>query len=386
MFKYIVKMKILLIEYDIINFMSRQDKIVKTSIIGIVVNLILVAFKATIGILVNSIAITLDAVNNLTDALSSIITIIGTKLAGRAPDKNHPYGYGRIEYFSSVIIAVIVLVAGLTSLKESIEKIIHPEPAAYSVISLVIVIVAVFVKFFFGRYVKKQGEKLNSGSLVASGTDAISDSILSLSTFVAAIISMSFHISLEGYLGVIISLFILKSAYEILKETVNDMIGVRADSETTGKLREKILSYEGVLGVYDLTLHNYGPNKIIASAHIQVKDETTAKEIHRITRKITYDIYAEFGIILTIGIYASNDKGEFGEIQKYINLIAKEYKNIIQIHGFYVDEDINQISFDIIFNFDEKEQDKIISEINQKLKDKYPKYSFNIIIDTDFSD
>ena len=164
------------------------------------------------------------------------------------------------------------------------------------------------------------------------------------------------------------------------------MIGVRADSETTGKLREKILSYEGVLGVYDLTLHNYGPNKIIASAHIQVKDETTAKEIHRITRKITYDIYAEFGIILTIGIYASNDKGEFGEIQKYINLIVKEYKNIIQIHGFYVDEDINQISFDIIFNFDEKEQDKIISEINQKLKDKYPKYSFNIIIDTDFSD
>ena len=366
--------------------MDRDKKIIKVSIFGIIVNIILVIFKAVIGLIVNSIAIILDAVNNLSDALSSIITIIGTKLSSKRPDKKHPYGYGRIEYFSSVIIAVIVLVAGLTSLKESIEKIIHPEPAAYSVISLVIVIVAVFVKFFFGRYVKKQGEKLNSGSLVASGTDVISDSILSLSTFVAAIISMSFHISLEGYLGVIISLFILKSAYEILKETVNDMIGVRADSETTGKLREKILSYEGVLGVYDLTLHNYGPNKIIASAHIQVKDETTAKEIHRITRKITYDIYAEFGIILTIGIYASNDKGEFGEIQKYINLIAKEYKNIIQIHGFYVDEDINQISFDIIFNFDEKEQDKIISEINQKLKDKYPKYSFNIIIDTDFSD
>ena len=214
--------------------MDRDKKIIKVSIFGIIVNIILVIFKAVIGLIVNSIAIILDAVNNLSDALSSIITIIGTKLSSNRPDKKHPYGYGRIEYFSSVIIAVIVLVAGLTSLKESIEKIIHPEPAAYSVISLVIVIVAVFVKFFFGRYVKKQGEKLNSGSLVASGTDAISDSILSLSTFVAAIISMSFHISLEGYLGVIISLFILKSAYEILKETVNDMIGVRADSETTG--------------------------------------------------------------------------------------------------------------------------------------------------------
>ena len=184
--------------------MERNKTIIKTSIQGIIVNVILVIFKAEIGLIVNSIAIILDAVNNLSDALSSIITIIGTKLSSKRPDKKHPYGYGRIEYFSSVIIAVIVLVAGLTSLKESIEKIIHPEPAAYSVISLVIVIVAVFVKFFFGRYVKKQGEKLNSGSLVASGTDAISDSILSLSTFVAAIISMSFHISLEGYLGVII--------------------------------------------------------------------------------------------------------------------------------------------------------------------------------------
>ena len=153
-------MKILLIEYDIINLMSRQDKIVKTSIIGIVVNLILVAFKATIGILVNSIAITLDAVNNLTDALSSIITIIGTKLAGRAPDKNHPYGYGRIEYFSSVIIAAIVLWAGITALMESWPKIFNPDVTSYNTVSLVIIAVAVVVKFALGKYVKNVGENI----------------------------------------------------------------------------------------------------------------------------------------------------------------------------------------------------------------------------------
>ena len=192
-------MKILLIEYDIINFMSRQDKIVKTSIIGIVVNLILVAFKATIGILVNSIAITLDAVNNLT--LSSIITIIGTKLAGRAPDKNHPYGYGRIEYFSSVIIAAIVLWAGITALMESWPKIFNPDVTSYNTVSLVIIAVAVVVKFALGKYVKNVGENINSQALVASGSDAFFDAILSLSTLIAAIISIFWHISLEGILG-----------------------------------------------------------------------------------------------------------------------------------------------------------------------------------------
>ena len=362
--------------------MDRNKEIIKVSIFGIIVNLILVAFKAVIGIIVNSIAIILDAVNNLSDALSSIITIIGTKLSNKKPDKKHPYGHGRIEYFSSVIIAIIVLIAGVTAFKE----IIHPEAAEYSIVSLIIVMVAVFVKFFFGRYVKKQGKKLNSGSLVASGTDALSDSILSLSTFIAAVISIIWHISLEGYLGVIISIFILKSAIDILKEAIDDMIGTRADPELTQKLREFINSYEDVLGVYDIIIHNYGPNKIIASVHIQVDDNITAKEIHKITRRIIVDVYNKFGIILTMGIYASNDTGKYKEIKEYIGSIIKDYKYIIQMHGFYVDEEDNAISFDLIFDFDELEPQKKIEEIVQKLKNKYPEYSFNIILDTDISD
>lgn len=366
--------------------MERDKKIVKISILGIIVNVILVVFKMIVGLLANSIAIILDAINNLSDALSSIITIIGTKLAGKKPDKKHPYGYGRIEYISSVIIAIIVLFAGITSLKESAEKIIKPENTNYTIFSLIIILSTVFVKYFFGRYVKKEGEKLKSSSLIASGTDAISDSFLSASTLLAAIISYFFKVSLEGYLGIIISIFILKSAIEILKETLNDMIGVRADTELTNKIKNKILKYEKIEGVYDLIIHNYGPNNIIATAHIQLDDEITAKEIHRITRNITMDIYKDYGIIITIGIYASNDKGEYKNIKKHIQKLIKEYPNIIQMHGFYVDEEKKQISFDIIFNFDEKNPEKITKKIKKDMKTKYPKYSYNIIIDTDFSD
>ena len=162
------------------------------------------------------------------------------------------------------------------------------------------------------------------------------------------------------------------------------MIGVRADNELVKKIKKEVLSNKLIIGVYDLTLHNYGPNKIIGTLHIEVNDNMTAKDIHRLTRKITLSIYEKFGIILTIGIYASNDS--FKEIHDYINNICKNYKSILEIHGFYVDEDINSISFDVIFDFNEKNTDNIIKNINNKLKEKYPKYNYSIIIDTDFSD
>ena len=366
--------------------MDRNKKIIKVSIFGIIVNIILVVFKMIVGLIANSISIILDAINNLSDALSSIITIIGTKLSEKRPNKKHPFGYGRIEYFSSIIIAVIVLLAGLTAFKQSFDKILNPNKADYSVISLIIIIVAIFVKLFFGKYVKKQGEILNSGSLVASGTDAISDSVLSFSTLVAAIISLIWNISLEGYLGIIISLIIIKSAIEILKDTISDMIGIRTDSELINKLKKAIKKFDDVQGVYDLTVHNYGPNKIIASAHIQLDDNLTVKDIHRLTRRIEIDIYSRYGIILTLGIYASNDKAEYKDIKSYINKVLKQYKNIIQVHGFYVDEEINHISFDLIFNFDERNPEKCAEEIKFKIKEKYPKYDYSIILDADISD
>lgn len=367
--------------------MDRKKVIVRTSLQGIVVNLILVAFKAVVGFIANSIVIILDAVNNLSDALSSIITIIGTKLAGKAPDKEHPYGHGRIEYFASVIIGVIVLAAGLTALKESAQKIIAPEKANYSIASLIVILVAVFVKFFFGRYVKRVGERINSGSLVASGSDALFDSILSLSTFIAAIISMIWHISLEGILGAFIAIIIIKSSIEILKDTIDDMIGTRIDGELARKIKDLINSFDEVQGTYDLLLHNYGPDEMMGSVHIQVTDDMTAKEIHILTREIEARVYMELNIILTIGIYAANTSDErFAKIKNDLDEIIAKYDNILQIHGFYVDSKKSNIMFDLIISFNEKDPTMVRDMVITEIKALHPEYEYYVIIDNDFSD
>ena len=210
---------------------SRERIIVQTSIIGIIANVFLAGFKAVIGLMTHSIAIVLDAVNNISDAGSSLITIIGTKLAGREPDKKHPFGYGRIEYLSAMIISVIVLYAGVTSFVESVKQIIHPETPEYNTVSLIIVAVAVAVKILLGRYVKGVGEKVNSDSLVNSGEDATLDSIISASTLVAAIIFLLFKVSLEAWLGAVISLVIIKSGIEMLRDTISQLLGERSDPE-----------------------------------------------------------------------------------------------------------------------------------------------------------
>ncbi|MBQ2666044.1 cation diffusion facilitator family transporter [Methanobrevibacter sp.] len=363
--------------------MSRQEKIVKTSIVGIVVNLILVAFKAVVGIVTNSIAITLDAVNNLTDALSSIITIIGTKLAGKAPDKDHPYGYGRIEYFSSVIIAAIVLWAGITALMESWPKIFNPDVTNYTTVSLVIVAVAVVVKFVLGQYVKRVGEDINSQALVASGSDAFFDAILSLSTLVAAIISIFFHISLEGILGVIISIVIIKASIDMLKETLDSMIGARVDSELSRKIKDAICEIPGIYGAYDLSLHNYGPEDMQGSVHVEVDDTLTALEIHKLTRQISQKIFEEFSIILTVGIYARNDK--YNAIRNDLYEIASKYDEVLEIHGFIVYEAQKLVTFDIIVDFD-ADREQVKNKILNEIKQKYPEFEYYMIDDYDVSD
>lgn len=367
--------------------MNRKKIIIKTSIQGILVNLVLVAFKAVVGFLANSIVIILDAVNNLSDAMSSIITIIGTKLAGKTPDKKHPYGHGRIEYFASVIIGIIVLAAGVTALKESIEKIISPAKATYTIASLIIIAVAVVVKFFFGRYVKKVGEKINSSSLVASGSDALFDSILSFSTFVAAVISMIWNFSIEGILGAVISIIIIKSSIEILKDTIDDMIGTRIDGELAKQIKDLINSFHEVEGTYDLLLHNYGPDEMMGSVHIQIPDDMTAKEIHILTRDIEMKVYSELNIILTVGIYASNNSDErYLEIRKDISKIISKYENILQMHGFYVNSKNNSIMFDIIVGFEEKNPENLRDKVVEEIKAIHPEYNYYIIIDNDFSD
>lgn len=367
--------------------MERNKIIIKTSITGIIVNIFLVAFKALVGFLSNSIAIILDAVNNLSDALSSIITIIGAKLAGRAPDKDHPYGHGRIEYIAATIIAVIVLAAGVSSLGESVKKIINPVAATYSLSTITVVIAAIITKLFLGKYVKNVGERINSKSLVASGTDAFMDAVISLSTLIAALISIIWKLSLEGYFGLVISFFIIKAGVEILKDTVNSMIGIRVETELTDAIKEKVLSFDEVQGVYDLIIHDYGPSKKIGSLHIQVDDHMTAKEIHKLTRTIQMQLFSELGIVITIGIYASNTSdNQSAKIKKELEDIVEDYPEIIQLHGFFVDKEAKTVMFDLIIDFECKNREEIRDKVVSKIKEKYPKYNYYAIIDDDFSE
>lgn len=364
----------------------RDKIIIKTSIIGIVSNIFLATFKAIVGLLSNSIAIILDAVNNLTDCLSSIVTIVGTKLSSMEPDKKHPYGYGRIEYFSSIIISLIIIGAGIASFKESIVKIIHIEKATYEWYTFLLIVVAIIFKYLLSFYYKKIGNKVNSTSLVASGEDAFNDAIISISTLIGAIVSIGFGISIEGFIGILISFFILKTGYEIIKESASMILGSRADQDLTDKLRKRINKFKEVQGVYDLNIHSYGPQKIFATANIQVRNSLTAEDIHILTRKIEYYISSEFGIILTLGVSAANDEGEFGEIKKDLNKIINKYKSVIQLHGFYVDKKNMNIYFDIIIDFEEKDKAAIKDKITEEIKSIYPEYNYYIIIDSDFAE
>ena len=365
---------------------DRERKIVRTSFLGIGVNLVLVAFKAAVGFLSGSIAVVLDAVNNLSDALSSVITIVGTRIAGRAPDKKHPYGHGRVEYLTGVLVAVLVLFAGAVSLKESAEKIFFPVETDYTPWSFLILGTAVLVKFFLGRYVKKTGQKLQSQALTASGADAFFDAILSLGTLAAAVISVLFPIAPEGYFGLVISFFILKSGFSMLSEALVSVIGERADADLTRAIKEKVASYPEVMGVYDLTLHNYGPTRIIGSVHIELQDDTTAKEIHALTRRISAEIYQTFGIVLTVGIYASNRSlPESEELREEVEALAMEREDILEIHGFYFEPESKNVTFDLVVNF-KADAEAVRDELLQKLREKHPDLHFYTVLDSDYSD
>lgn len=368
--------------------LSRDKIIVRTSITGIIANVLLAAFKAVVGAIAGSIAIVLDAVNNISDAASSLITIIGTKLAAKEPDRKHPFGYGRVEYLSAMIISVIVLYAGITSLIESVKKIIEPETPDYSAVTLIIVAAAVLVKIFLGRYVKKTGERVNSDSLINSGKDAVLDSVISASTLVAAVIFLLTGLSLEAWLGAVISIIIIKSGIEMLRETLSEILGERADAELAREIKKTVVSFPEVSGAYDLVLNNYGPDNYNGSIHIEVPDTLSASELDELIRSITMKVYLEQNVILTaIGVYSLNTKDEKAvEMRNAISSLVLSKEHVLQMHGFYVNEEKKTIRFDVIVSFDAKDRSAVYDEICSEVAALYPDYSLEIVLDTDFSE
>ncbi len=369
--------------FEVLN-VKREKAIVKTSVIGIITNVFLAAFKAAIGMISHSIAVTLDAVNNLSDALSSVITIIGAKLGSKQPDKKHPLGYGRIEYISSMLVAAIVLYAGMTSLVESVKKIIHPESADYSTVSLIIIAVAIAVKLVLGQYVKKQGKKHNSGALVASGSDALFDAILSASVLASAIVYLVWHISLEAYVGVVIAGIIIKAGVEMMLETLNDILGKRSDREDVKEIKRLVCEEPAVRGAYDLIMYNYGPNKNYASVHVELPDTMTVDEVDALTRRIQTKVYRESGVILTgVGVYSFNTSDdEAAQIRNTVQKTVLAHDWALQLHGFYADTEAKTMRFDVVVSFD-ADSTEAIKTLTNEVRQLYPGYDVQIIPDID---
>ena len=366
---------------------DREKTIVRTSVVGILTNLLLVAFKAFVGLVSHSIAVILDAVNNLSDALSSVITIIGAKLGAKQPDKKHPLGYGRIEYLSSMIVAALVLYAGITSLVESVKKIITPEAADYGAVAIIIISVAIAAKLALGLYVKKKGKKVNSGALVASGSDALFDAVLSASVLASAVVYLIWGVSLEAYVGVVIAGFIIKAGIEMMIETLNDIIGKREDAETVRELRRIICEEESVLGAYDVTLFNYGPDKNYGSVHVELPDTLTVDDVDRITRRIQADVFRQTGVILTgIGVYSYNTSDdEAARMRNTVQKTVLAHDWALQMHGFYADTEKKTLRFDVVVSFDVSRKEAL-ETLCGEISALYPAYELLIVPDADVAD
>ena len=381
-----VKSRIIINTFNNVEYQERNKEIIRTSVVGIAANVLLAGFKAVVGAIAGSVAIIMDAVNNLSDALSSVITIVGTKLSARPADGKHPFGHGRIEYFSAIVISIIVLIAGVSSLIESVKKIFNPTKPEYTAFTLVVIVVAILVKLVLGRYVSAKGKKLQSDSLIASGADATFDAVVTLSTLISAGIMLIAGINLDGIFGTLISLVIIKAGVEMLGSPINQLLGTGVSPKLTDEIRKEVEAFPNVHGVYDIILNDYGPNTIIGSLHVNVLDTLTAREIHGLTRDIAEEMFYKHGIIMTVGVYAINTEGKLGTLQKDVMTFINNQPDVLQSHGFYYYSDKNLVTIDIIPNESVHDDNVFAEEMKEKLNKQFPDYKFSIVIDHNYTE
>ena len=367
---------------------ERQSRIVRASLVGIGANALLAAFKAAIGLLSHSIAVVMDAVNNLSDALSSIITIVGTRLAGRLPDKQHPYGHGRSEYLTAALISLLVLYAGLTSLVESIRKILSPETPDYSPISLAVMGAAIVTKLLLSRYLTRIGHEAHSDALRASGKDALMDAAITVSTLAAAVLYLTAGISVEAWLAAGISLIIIHSGVGLLRDTFSRVIGQRVPPETAQAIKAEIAAVENVEGVYDLVVHDYGPDRSFASVHVEVPDTLTADQIDMLSREIQERVYQKNHVIVTaVGIYAHNTtSGEDARLREEVRRIVSAHPDVLQVHGFHWDAERRQLRFDLVVDFRCPDRGALYREVFREVSETVPDAQVTIVLDADSTD
>jgi len=337
--------------------------------VGIICNLLLSVMKLIIGTVSNSVSITADATNNISDAGTSIVTLVGFKLSGKPADKDHPYGHARIEYVSSLIISFIILLIGCSILKESVIKIFNPEESLFSIATVIVLVLSILVKFWLAIFNKNLGKQINSKALEATAIDSRNDVLTTTAVLVASVISHFTGFNLDGYMGVIVSIFIFVSGISLVKETLDPLLGQPPTKEMFDTIEKKILSYDNVLGVHDLMVHNYGPNTYFASAHIEMDAKIDVLVCHDIMDQIERDFKSELNIHLVVHLDPTIlDSPEINELKEMVAGIIKDIDENLTFHDFRVvmgDENKN-VLFDVVvppeYNLSDEALEKMITE------------------------
>ncbi|MDR1018484.1 MAG: cation diffusion facilitator family transporter [Lachnospiraceae bacterium] len=376
----------LYLKKDTIEKNDRSKIISITSIFSIFINMLLAVVKLLVGVIAGSVAIISDAVNNLTDAVSSIITILGLKLSEKAPDRKHPLGYGRLEYVSSMVISAIVLITGFEFLQSSIKRIINPTDPNFTILQIIVLIIAIGGKILLSRVNVTIGKKTESESLVASGIDARMDVFASTLTVIAAIISRFAGLVVDGWMGALLSVFIIYNGATLVKDTLSSIIGERPSKELANEIRKSITKFEPIMGAYDLIIHNYGPSTKLGSVNLEIPDVVTVEKAYDAMRKAREYIYLEYGIYFTFGFYSVNTYNkEIMELEESIKALVYSVKGSLNVHAFNYDKDENYFRFDVVVDFSVKNFKEFKKNIIKKIEEKYPGAKTDINIDLDYS-
>ncbi|MFI3210935.1 MAG: cation diffusion facilitator family transporter [Peptostreptococcaceae bacterium] len=363
-----------------------------TGLIGIICNLILFIIKISIGLLTSSISIMADGFNNLSDMVSSIITIVGFKLASLPPDKEHPFGHGRLEYVSALIVAFMVMLVGMQFTKSSIDRILNPVSVKFELIPFLILLISIFIKFWLSKFNKFVGEKINSSAIKASGVDALGDVYSSSTVVLAFLISNFTSIPIDGYVGVLVSILILFAGYNLVKETISPLLGEAPDEEFVKDLNEMILSYDLIIGSHDLIVHNYGAQKTIASVHVEIPADLDLLTVHNLIDKAEREISDKLNIHLVMHMDPVCIKCEVvKEARDEINKIIKYNPLIESMHDFrmIVSNEKKSLIFDVVVN--SNKFDKVSSEeelkkyLNDCMKEIDENYECVVTIDRGYN-
>lgn len=356
-----------------------------TSITGILANVFLFVVKFTTGIFVNSVAIQADAINNLSDAGSSIIALISFRLSNKPADKEHPYGHARYETIASLLVATFILILGFDLMKGSWQKIVTPDAIEFSFISVAILSISILVKFWMYAYNKKYSKLLDSSIMRATAADSISDVMATGAVLLSTILSPILNFQLDGYMGIVVALFIMKTGYDIIHDALDVLLGKAPDNELVQALIEKINEYDGVLGIHDLMVHNYGPHRTFASVHVEVDGHKNVFSSHDIIDNIERDIHKQFDISLVIHMDPINTDDEVTRsLKHYMKEMVCSIDERLSIHDFRVvsgDTHTNLI-FDISIPYEVKEPDEsILHKLETTVHVDHPEYFLVITFD-----